>query len=185
MNLIKLPQPSFFSARKHQIVAVILILTLLLSVIGIGITDYSPANAYGYWLLMTVILAVAGTAISWINRAALPDQQIKKLLMTQFIHWVATAATVLGIFLLLKTGRLNYESVGLVLLLTLGLSTFLDGYRIDWRFSLLGVLMFLSAILATYIEEYLWIIIVITVILIILIVLWERRKNPLTTEIKE
>lgn len=185
MNLIKLPQPSFSSARKRQIEAAILILTLLLSVIGIGITDYSPTNAYGYWLLMTVILAAAGTVISWINRASLPDQQMKKLLMTQIIHWTATAATMLGIFLLLKTGRLNYESVGLVLLFTLGLSTFLDGYRIDWRFSLLGVLMFLSAVLAAYIEEFLWIIIIITVILIILIVLWERRKNRLTAEIKE
>jgi len=185
MNFIKLSQPSLSPVRKRHIEEITLIITLLFSIVGIGITNYSPTEAYWYWLLMTAVLAIAGTVIAWINRASLPEPQVQKLLMMQILHWTCTAATMLGLFLLLKAGIINYEGMGLTLLLTLGLSTFLDGCWISWRFSLLGVLMGTAAILAAYIEQFFWIIILLTAMLVAFTVLWERRNNRLAAEKEE
>jgi len=59
---------------------------------------------------------------------------------------------------LLYTGRLNYESTGLIVELILGLSLFLDGRNLGWRISLLGILVGCTAIIAAYVEEYIWVI---------------------------
>lgn len=177
---IKLSRPSFSTDRNKHIEELILILILVFSIIGIGITDFSPENAHGYWFVMTALLAAAGIGIGWLNKSSLPEQSLKKVLIIQIIHWAATAVSILGVYLLFNTGRLNFENLGLVLLLILGLSTFLDGCRISWRFSLVGALMTLTAIIAAYVEEFLWIIIIIAIVLIIFSVLWERHKNSLT-----
>jgi len=47
---------------------------------------------------------------------------------------------VLGVYLSLHTGRLNYESTGLIIELILGFSLFLDGRNLGWRISLLELL---------------------------------------------
>jgi len=43
--------------RKRQIEAIILILLLILSLTGIFINDYSPADGFGYWLMMVFVFA--------------------------------------------------------------------------------------------------------------------------------
>jgi len=81
------------------------------------------------------------------------------------------------VFLLLKAGRLNHENTGLVLLLTLGLSTFLDGCRVSWRFGLIGLLMFVTGIVAAYAEEYLWVLLIIAVGVAIFTFIWGRYRS--------
>ncbi len=59
----------------------------------------------------------------------------------------------------------------------LGLATFLDGYRINWRFSLVGLLMFVSGIIAAYVEEYLWVLLIIATGIAVAILFWERHQR--------
>jgi len=83
-----------------------------------------------------------------------------------------------GVYLLLQTGRLNYESTGLIIELILGLSLFLDGHNLGWRFCLLGTLVGITAIIAAYIEEYIWGILLISLCLSVMTYYWERyRRN--------
>ncbi|WP_456388249.1 hypothetical protein [Profundibacter sp.] len=84
---------------------------------------------------------------------------------------------VLGVFLLLKAGRLNYDNSALVLLLIIGLSTFLDGYRISWRFSLIGILVAGTAILAAFVEQFIWPVILLALILLVIAIFWERHRH--------
>jgi membrane-bound acyltransferase YfiQ involved in biofilm formation len=58
---------------------------------------------------------------------------------------------------------MTYEGSGLVILLILSLSTFLDGYQVGWRFYLAGIFLAITAILAAFIEEYMWILLVIAI----------------------
>lgn len=163
-------------ARQFPVEAIALTTALFLSILGVGITDYSPLQSYRYWGAMTLVLASSGMAIGWsrVHRLGLP---VAKTLGTQLIHWAATGVAVGGILLLLKAGRLNYESTGLVLLIVLGLATFLDGYRINWRFSLVGLLIFVSGITAAYVEEYLWVLLVIATGVAVAVLLWERHER--------
>lgn len=156
--------------------ATALIAALILSLLGIGITDYSPGQSYRYWGGMTLVLAVAGIAIGWSTTRRL-GMPARATLIAQLIHWCATGIAVTGVFLLLKAGRLNYENTGLVLLLTLGLSTFLDGCRVSWRFGLIGLLMFVTGIVAAYAEEYLWVLLIIAVGVAIFTFIWGRYRS--------
>jgi hypothetical protein len=117
-----------------------------------------------------------GTLTGWsrAKRAGLP---IRKTLTIQLVHWLTTVIAISGVYLLLKAGRLNFENTGLVLLMTLGFSTFLDGYRISWRFSLIGVLMFVTGIAAAYVEEYLWVLLIITAAVAAALFYWERHRK--------
>ena len=147
----------------------------ILSVIGIGITDFRPMISYRYWGAMTLILALTGIVIGWgrQQRLGLPARD---MLFTQIVHWGATFAVVGGIFILLGAGRLNYENTGLVVLLALALATFLDGYRVSWSFGALGIMMFLAALLGAYIEQYIWVVLVIIICTAVVIIILEKSR---------
>ncbi len=160
--------------RQQEMVAIGAVLAL--SLVGLGVTDYSPAQSYKYWAAMTFILAAAALAIGW-SRAQRQSLPLLSTLGIQLINWAATGVAIIGVFLLLKAGRLNYENTGLVLLLVLGLAAFLDGYRINWRFSLVGVLLFLSAIAAAFLEQYVWVVLFVMTALAALILFLEFHKR--------
>jgi len=109
---------------------VIMILLVLLAIVGIGITDFSPLLSHWYWLAMVVV-------------------------------WLSVLVAVNLVYFLFHSGRLDSENTGLVILLILALATFLAGMSQDWRLCLLGVLLGGALILATYLEEFLWIILMV------------------------
>ncbi len=167
-----------FSKRKTLVEDIILLFLLALCLLGMAITNFSPARSYRYWLVMTAVFWVGGMIIVWSKR---PEHRLRAVLLVQTVHWLATAVTVIGVFLLLEAGRLNYETTALVLLLVLGLAVFLDGYRISWRLSLLGAMLGFSAIVAALIEQYMWIIALGTLAVLAVVVLWEYfagRRTP-------
>ena len=161
--------------NKRFIEEVILFIVFALSLIGMGITDFSPLESHRYWVLMIIILAIASIGLGWSKE----DYQgkIVELTVRQFIHWGATLITVSGVYLLLYTGRLNYESTGLIIELILGFSLFLDGRNLGWRISLLGILVGCTAIVAAYVEEYIWVILLVSLCLWGITYYWEKRRH--------
>ncbi len=154
----------------------ILILVLVSSLIGIGITNYAPLKSNLYWSLMTLVLAFSATISGWYKskRLGVPARQ---LLLTQVVHWVATIIALSAVFLLLKSGRLNFDNTGLVILVILGLSTFLDGFRLNWYYSFIGIIILTTGLLAAYLEQYLWILLVFSAFISVMIIFWEHRKK--------
>ncbi len=172
------PKKDSVSARKYHwsMDKVALFTVLMLSILGIGITNFRPLESYRYWGGMTVILAITAIVIGW-ARSKRIGKPVREMFITQAVHWTATAVTVAGIFLLLNMGRLNYENTGLILLVILGLSTFLDGYRISWSFSLIGVMMFVTGLFGGYLESYVWITLIVLVCVFVIIILLEKYKK--------
>ena len=166
----------WYAHTRNQMELVAIGAVLALAILGLSVTDYSPAKSYQYWAAMTVILAASALIIGW-SRARRLDLPIAQTLSVQVINWAATGVAIIGVFLLLKAGRLNFENTGLVLLVLLGLATFLDGYRINWRFSLVGVLLFLSAIAAAFLEQYVWVVLFIMTALAGIILFLEFHKR--------
>ncbi len=162
-------------AVRSSLESAALITALILSILGIGLTDYSPLKSYRYWAAMTLVLTITSLLIGWF-RAKRLGLSTGKALAIQLAHWAITALAVVGIFMLLKAGRLNYENTGLVLLLVLGLSTLLDGFRLDRHFSLIGVLMLVTAVVAGFIEQYLWVLLIVALGVATVIVIREKQK---------
>ncbi len=158
----------------------ILVFVLVLSLIGIGFTNSSPLKSNTYWMLMTLILAVSATATGWYKSKRL-GQPARKLLITQTVHWIATIVAIFSVFLLLKSGRLNFDNTGLVMLIILGLSTFLDGFRLNWHYSFIGIMILATGVMAAYVEQYLWILLIISALISVIILYWEHHKKKQTS----
>lgn len=167
-------QEQFISEkRKFQIEEAILILLLILSLLGIGITDFSPDDGYGYWLLMVIVFGLFAILIAWLQSKQHDVDNFTQILKEQFMHWSTSLLIVGGAFLLQKSGQLDEISASLVILLILSLATILDGIRIGWRFSLVGLFLGISAIVVAYFENFMLIDALIAIAIIALTIMWE------------
>jgi len=151
---------------------VIFVTLILLALLGMAITNFSPADAHIYWLVMTLIFALAAIITGW-QRA--DDKQAKtKLVTSQLFHWGSTLVAVMVIYAFLHSGQIQNETVSLMILLILSLSTFLDGIHVGWHFYLLGILLAISTVIITYLDEYIWIIAVIALVFIAISFIWNK-----------
>ena len=110
---------------------------IALSIVGIGITDFSPADSYKYWVAMVPIFCGACLILEW-SRVRGKGFKWTAILRTQLLHWVGLLVAVRLVFEMLHKGRLDNENTGLVILLLLALSTFIAGIHLGWRLCLVG-----------------------------------------------
>lgn len=156
--------------KKFQIEEAILILLILLSLGGIFINDFSPADGYGYWLIMVFVFALCAIIIGWIQSKHRTDD-IKNILSEQLMHWGASLLVVAGAFLVQKAD--GSPDKGLVILLILSLATILDGLRVGWRFSVVGLYIGTSAVIAAHTEHFFWIELLIALSIVLTTIFWE------------
>jgi hypothetical protein len=149
-------------------------LLVVLSVIGVGITDYSPADAHRYWIFMVFVCAVMSILGGLSQSRGQQNRRSVAWLTTQVLHWSACIAAVLVVYLLVHTGRVNNADAGLIMLLLLALTVFLNGAHVGSYFYLLGFFLGLMTITMAYIEQYIWFILVAAVITMIVAIYWDR-----------
>lgn len=166
--------------RKFQLEEGLLIFLLILSLAGISITDYSPHDGFGYWIIMVFVFGLSAIFIAWLQSKHM-EGEFKEIVKDQCLHWTTSLLVVGGSFLLQKSGQLSAQSAGLVILLLLSLATMLDGLRIGWRFSLVGLFLGTSSVIGAFYEMFFWIDISIAVVIVIATFLWEywinKREN--------
>lgn len=152
--------------ESHKMVGQSLFMSLVvLAVIGVVISNISPSDAHGYWIFLLVVFA--GTAIYCGRKQESVDgDPIGGLVLKQVIHWGAALVAILCVYTLLHTGRINYEEAGLIILLILALATFIAGIQVGWRFYVLGILLALTTVIAAYIEQFMWVILLLAVAIV-------------------
>lgn len=158
--------------RRFQIEEAILILLLILSLTGIAITEYAPADGFGYWLIMVFVFALSAMLIAWLqskHRAI----DFTAILREQSLHWGASMLIVGAAFLIQHSGRIDPASAGIMISLILSLSTILDGIRVGWRFSMVGFYLGISAVVASFFKHSIWIELLIAVTIVAGTILWE------------
>ena len=155
---------------------VIMFLMVLLAIVGIGITDFSPQLSHWYWLAMVVITGIACIVMEW-SRARKKGLSATTIVKKEVFIWLGVLVAVNLVYFLFHSGRLDSENTGLVILLVLALATFLAGLRLDWRLCLLGGLLGGALILATYLEEFLWIVLMVVLAAAVGIYFMARLKS--------
>jgi hypothetical protein len=158
--------------RRFHIEEAILVLLLILSLVGIGIMDFSPADGYGYWLIMVLVFCLCAMIIGWLQSKHRSDD-FKIILREQSIHWFTSLLVVGGAFLIHQSGRIAEEDAGLIILLILSLSTILDGLRVGWRFSLVGLFLGVAAVVSVYTPHFLWVELTIAIVIVLATISWE------------
>jgi general stress protein CsbA len=165
------PQKSLLK-QLFGIYEIILIALILLSIIGIGITDFSPADSHRYWFAMVPVFAGACLILEW-SRARGKGQKWTTIIRTQLLLWLGLLLAVRLAYLLLHTGRLDNENIGLIILLLLALTTFFAGIHLGWRLFIVGIFLGVALIGATYLEEFVWIFLIIAIGVVAIFLLWK------------
>jgi len=163
----------------------VLIFLLVLSIGGAVISDFSPQDAYLYWLAMIPLFGIGAMLSGWAQarrEGAVRGFTFKQLLKIQSLHWGGVLCTVIGVFVLRFQQFIDENGTALVMQLILALATFLDGIRIGWRFSLLGVFLGVSAMIIAYVEQFLILVVLSAILLIVYSVYHGRRKSKQSAE---
>jgi hypothetical protein len=159
--------------RLFGIYEIILSVLILLSIIGIGITDFSPEDSHRYWFAMVPVFAGACLILEW-SRARGKGQKWTTIVRTQLLLWLGLLLAVRLTYLLLQTGRLDNENTGLVILLLLALTTFFAGIHLGWRLFIVGIFLGVALIGAAYLEEFVWMFLIIAIVVVAIFLLLKR-----------
>lgn len=166
----------FHGLRTFEISYVALI---LLSVIGVAVTDFSRRYSHWYWYAMVPVFACACLIMEW-ARARNSGKSRMSILRPQLLTWFGLMVAVSLTHVLLFTGRLDYENTGLVLLLLLALTTFFAGVELGYHLCLLGGFLALTLLMMTYMEEYVWVVLLAGILgVAITVYAYKRRLNRL------
>jgi hypothetical protein len=145
-----LTQPRHFGLEQAIFIAM-----LLLSLLGMAITDFSRHDGYGYWLFMVIVFGMLSIFVSWLQSKR-GEIEFSAIVKEQASHWLLTFLIVTAAFLVQKSGQLTETSASLVILLVLAMATMLDGRRIGWQFTLIGFYLAGCAIVIAYVEAFIW-----------------------------
>lgn len=145
---------------------------IIFTLSGVALTNMSPADAHIYWLAMTLVFAVGAIMTGW--QRATENGEKKHLVTSQLIHWGSTLIAITVVYTFLHTGQIKNETVSLMVLLILGLSSFLDGFHVGWHFSVIGILLTISVVTISYVDEFLWVIIMVAVTLVAVSFFWNK-----------
>jgi hypothetical protein len=159
--------------RLHRVLGIyeiVIIVLIVLSVVGIGITDFSPSASYKYWVAMVPLFCGACLILEW-SRVRGKGFKWTTLLRTQLLHWAGLLVAVRLVFEMLHKGRLDNENTGLVILLLLALGTFIAGIHLGWRLCLVGGFLGAALVAATYLEEYVWVLLIIGLAVLAIVIL--------------
>lgn len=172
------------SIKKVLIVdTVVFIAVLCAAVAGVGLTDFKGLASESYWKWLFIITALVTTIWGLWRDRQLGMIEERNLLYHQVVIWGSGLIAMGVIYLLLSTGRLNYETTGLLILLLLALLTFIDGMIVSWKLYLVGLTQLAILLTTTYIESYLWLILLFSAIIILLVILYvvfkiKKLKHP-------
>lgn len=151
---------------------------MFLTLLGVGITDYNGESAHTYWRYMIILMAITTTLWGTWRAWRLGLAKISKLLYQQVVLWGTALVALKVIYLLLNTGRLNFETTGLLILLLLASITCIDGMLVSWKLYVVSALLWFTLLMATHVEQYLWMIVIAAVVmvaLVIIFVVWKLR----------
>lgn len=127
----------------------------VLSVIGIGITATSPVASHYYWLLLVLLFGTGAVARQYYRLENDVAEQKTQSINTG-LHWLGGLVAAIIVNAFLSSGRIFVEETGLITLLVLALTVYLDVFNRGWRNRVSGIFLALTAVSAAYFDSYVW-----------------------------
>jgi len=132
---------------------------IVLAMLGLFLTNVSVDKARWYWSSMFPAFALASI---WHELAKARGERppLQRIVLRQALHWLGPIVAVRILFLQLSRGQMNGDSVALVTLLLLAITSYLAGVNFEPSLIWIGILLALVTVAGTEIEAYLWLIVV-------------------------
>ncbi len=171
------PLPEGKRGLSFRAEEVVLVGLVLLSGIGIAVSDASRDYGYRYWLAMAPVFGVL-SAIAAGSEARRSGAAVAPAVGREVLHWSGLAVAVYLIYLLQATGRMTNEAAGLVALIALALTSYLAGIRANWRFCVVGAILACAVAAAALVDEFLWVLALPALgIVVAAALLWMRARR--------
>ncbi len=145
--------------REFHTRRIVFIALVALSILGIGIMNFSEKFAMWYWLAMAPIFAGASLTLAW-KTAHEKDATAGKHITKQLLHWLALVVSLLLVFLMHHYMALPSEATGLLSLLLLAFTCLLAGVHFEWRMAVLGTILILTFVAGVFIKSFFWVLLV-------------------------
>lgn len=149
--------PAPTAGRSSVVQEIVLLALVVLSAVGVAVSEISPPKAFRYWLVMVPIFGGISLFSGW-SSARASGMTAGGVLGRQVLHWAALAVAVCLVFLLQTTGHLGEADAGTVTLLSLALTTFLAGVHFDWRYCVVGGLLAGAVAAIAVLTGFLWLV---------------------------
>lgn len=163
-------------AKAVRLEEAILLTLIVLSAVGIGLTNFMPVKSFWFWVAMVPVFGATSLYIGW-SKARGRGEGISRIIWVQLLHWLGLLATIGLIYLLYETtNRINSNQLALLALLSLALTTFLAGVHFEWRFMVVGVILGAAVAGAALVEQMIWMIIIPIAALAVLVIFWWKRS---------
>jgi len=130
------------------------IVRLALALFGIAIARAYRHSSHDYWLILTVLFCVLAILPGYYRVRQGGEDPAR--LIRQALHWSGGLSAVIIVYAYHLAGRIFHEEAGLIVLLMLALTTYLDGLHTGWRNCFMGIFLSLTAISIGYFDHYLW-----------------------------
>jgi len=159
--------------RTWKIALAVASVMVVLALVGIGLTTTDRAIAPQYWMSLVPVYGLLCIAFAW-SRAR-QGEGSPRMVFRQVLHWLAIAAALGLDFIIRRTGEETGVAAGFNALLLLALGCFLAGVHLEWLFTLVGLLLTATLLVAVRADQYLWLIVVVGV-LVIAAMFWVMRR---------
>ncbi len=150
---------------------------LLLAFIGIAASDAARASQV-YWSGIAVVFFLLCVALDFIHEprgTAWAGPTLRGAL-----HWLGVLAALELVFIFIGAGRLTNADTGLFNGVVLALGTYTCGVYANWRLMVIGVALGLGTAAVAYVEQYLWILLILALLAlagIFFFTRWRYRRD--------
>jgi hypothetical protein len=146
------PQPDKFFSMAALLRNVPFLAVLALAIFGVAYSNFSGHPINGYWEFLAIAMGLLCIFVSWPKA---PERGSRlRLVWTQVAHWVAIIVAMNLVLLQGFQQLMPVQAVGLILMLLLGVGTFLAGISLlSLRICFLGLAMALSIPAMTWLKQ--------------------------------
>ena len=149
---------------------------LLLSFIGLIVTDLFQQGSFDYWRVMVPLFAVMSIGLSSYLRR-------KKHLITfvkiwqEILHWLGLIVAVYLFSVFVQMGIIGRFQAALGTIILLALTTYLAGIYLDVGFVIIGIVLGIFAAGAALMAEYLYTIMLPLTLIVALVIIYIAHKK--------
>lgn len=136
---------------------------IILSLIGIAVTNYSDKHVLKYWLVMVPVFATVCIYYGWLyeNKNSRDKSNIIK---NEILQWIGLLVAVIVVLLLANSGNIKSSNAGYFIIILLSLSTYISGIKHDKRLIILATLLGLTVGVASVVEHIFWIMLMVAIL---------------------
>lgn len=152
------------------------LIMLILSFIGLIVSDIRQNGAWTFWRVMVPVFAVLCLFLSWYLRR---KQHVVSptTIWHELVQWLGLALAVYLTSVYVNIGLMGRFEAGLVVLTLLSLNIFITGIYVEATFFVIGILLGIFALGAALLAEYIYTIMLPITIGVAVLLVWIARKR--------